>query len=545
MRRRGLVIVAGVVVAGVAMATAGARVVIGDGSSASDGDAGAAPRMVMTELDHRYEGEAGYFVGGGVATFDCDANGYPDLFLAGGEASTTLYRNTSTVGGELRFEPVTSLATGLKQVTGAYPLDVDSDGLTDLIVLRNGGGGNLVLRGLGDCAFEDATAALGLGGGNAWTVAFSATWEAGNTLPTLAFGHYLRPDTHDCDGNELVRPDGGARYGAPQPLDPGYCSLSLLFSDWDRSGRRDLRVANDRNYYLDGSEQLWRVEAGQPPRLYTEADGWRKLQVWGMGIASRDLDGDGYPEVYVTSQGDNKLQQLDTPDGGRPAYHDIALDREVTATQPYTGGDALPSTAWHPAFADVNNDGRADLLVTKGNVEAQPDYAAKDPTNLFLQQPDGTFTEGAEAAGMVRFEPTRGAAVADLNLDGLLDVVLVHRRSPVTVGRNMGSGTAEAPQPMGHWLQLRLSQPAPNVDAVGAWIEVRTGDRLQAIELTVGGGHASGQMGWTHVGLGSATGAEVRVRWPDGETGDWAAVEADRFLVVERGGPGPTVWSPG
>lgn len=543
MRRRDIGIGAAGVVA-VGLVAAAVLVVTRGGSSATGDGAGAAPHLVMTELDHRYEGEAGYFVGGGVATFDCDANGFPELFLAGGEAPTTLYRNTSTVGGELRFEPVPSLATGLMQVTGAYPLDVDSDGVTDLMVLRNGGGGNLFLRGLGDCAFDDATASVGLPGDDAWTVAFSATWEPGNTLPTLAFGHYLRPDTHECDGNLLVRPADDRGYGSPQPLDPGYCSLSLLFSDWDRSGRRDLRVANDRNYYLDGSEQLWRIEPAEPPRLYTEADGWRKLQVWGMGIASRDLDGDGYPEVYVTSQGDNKLQQLDTPGGG-PAYRDVALDRGVTATQPFAGGDILPSTAWHPQFADVNNDGRADLLVTKGNVEAQPDYAAKDPTNLFLQQPDGTFTEGAEAAGMVRFEPTRGAAVADLNLDGLLDVVLAHRRAAVTVGRNVGSGTAAAPAPMGHWLQLRLSQPAPNVDAVGAWIEVRTGDRVQAIELTVGGGHASGQAGWTHVGLGPATRAEVRVRWPDGETTEWAPVDADRFLVVDRGQTDPAVWQPG
>jgi len=528
----------GVATAGAVAATA--LVVARDGSAAG---AGIAPQLVVSELDHRYRGGAGYFVGGGVATFDCDADRFPDLFLAGGEAPAALYRNASAAGGELRFEPVPSPVTDLAQVTGAYPLDVDSDGVTDLMVLRHGGGGNVLLRGRGDCTFDDATAALGLAGADAWTVAFSAAWEDGNALPTLAFGRYLRDDTHDCDGNLLVRPDGD-RYGAPLPLDPGYCSLSMLFSDWDRSGRRDLRVANDRNYYLDGSEQLWRIDPGAPPRLYTEADGWRKLQVWGMGIASRDLDGDGYPEVYVTSQGDNKLQQLDTPGGG-PAYGDIALERGVTATQPFTGGDVLPSTAWHPEFADVNNDGRADLLVAKGNVEAQPDYAAKDPTNLFLQQADGTFTEGAEAAGMVRFERTRGASVADLNLDGLLDVVLVHREAPVTVWRNVGSGTAAAPGPMGHWLQVRLTQPAPNVDAVGAWIEVRTGERVQSIELTVGGGHASGHLGWTHVGLGPATGADLRVRWPDGSTGDWMPVDADRFLLVERDQPAPREWQAG
>ena len=63
----------------------------------------------------------------------------------------------------------------------------------------------------------------------------------------------------------------------------------MLFSDWDRSGRRDLRVSNDRQYYLEGGggqEQLWRMTNGEPPRLYTSEDGWATLKIWGMGIAS-------------------------------------------------------------------------------------------------------------------------------------------------------------------------------------------------------------------------------------------------------------------
>ena len=154
-------------------------------------------------------------------------------------------------------------------------------------------------------------------------------------------------------------------------------------------------MSNDRHYYRDGSEQLWKVEPGATPRPYTEADGWQPLQIWGMGIASEDITGDGYPEVYLTSQGDNKLQTLaDGPD--RPTYEDIALELGATATRPYTGGDVLPSTAWHAEFADVNNDTFPDLFVSKGNVEAQEGYATRDPSNLLIGQSDGSFVEGAE-----------------------------------------------------------------------------------------------------------------------------------------------------
>ena len=91
-----------------------------------------------------------------------------------------------------------------------------------------------------------------------------------------------------------------------------------------------------------------------------------------------------------------------------------------------------------------------------------PEYAAEDPNNLLLGGPDGTFMEAAEAAGIVDFARTRGAALADFNLDGMLDLVEVNRRENVHVWRNVGWGTAEQPEPMGNWVAIRLNQPGPN-----------------------------------------------------------------------------------
>jgi hypothetical protein len=285
------------------------------------------------------------------------------------------------------------------------------------------------------------------------------------------------------------------------------------------------------------------VAPGEAPRLYTSADGWAPVQIEGMGIASYDVTGDGYPDVYLTSQADNKLQAL-AAGPSQPAYRDIALKRGVTVAQPFTGGDALPSTAWHPEFEDVNNDGFIDLFVSKGNVNVMADYAAHDPSNLLLGQPDGTFHEGADAAGIVTFDRGRGAAVVDLNLDGLLDLVQVNYGKPVGVWRNVGGGDATSPAPMGNWLALRLIQPGPNRDAIGAWIEVRVGDTTTRRELTVGGGHIGGELGWVHVGLGAAGGAEVRVQWPNGEVGPWLHADANRFLDIERGATTARPWTP-
>ena len=550
-RHRGPATALWLVLGGIGGALVALAVVLAVGLALTSARATAAeaPRFVEEStaagIDHVYDGEFPYFVGGGVATFDCDDDRRPDLYLAGGADPAALYHNESPFGGALRFAKVSNPATDLTSVTGAYPIDVDGDALTDLAVLRNGG--NVLLRGLGDCRFERANDRWGYNGGDAWTAAFSATWEGSAALPTLAFGNYLdlakAEDRSACADSELVRPlPGGDTYAAPIPLAPGYCTLSVLFSDWERSGHTDLRMANDRHYYLDGEEQLWRIEPGEPPRLYTRAEGWRRLVIWGMGIASYDVTGDGLPEVYLTSQGDNKLQTLASATG-RPSYRDIAIDRGVTATRPYTGGDPLPSTAWHPEFQDVNNDGVVDLFVSKGNVEAQPDFASKDPSNLLIGQADGTFVEEGLAAGIASFVRGRGAAVVDLNLDGMLDIVQVNRRVNVSLFRNVGSGTADEPRPMGNWIAVRPEQTGPNRDAIGSWIQVRFGDRTVERELTIGGGHASGELGWVHVGLGDADSAEVRIRWPDGEVGPWQEVAANRFVTIPRGGK-PTTWTP-
>jgi hypothetical protein len=495
---------------------------------------------VAAGLDHTYEGDFKFAVGGGIAVFDCNGDGKPEVYIAGGSRPAALYRNDSPIGGALRLNQIRDAATDLGDVNGAYPLDIDGDGQVDLAVLR--AGESVLLRGLGGCRFERANETWTFDGGKSLATAFSATWEGSARLPTLAIGNYLGLDaasepTTDCADNVLVRPNAaGTGYATPLTLTPGYCALSMLFSDWDDSGRRDLRVSNDRHYYdyLNGEEQLWRVATGEKPRLYTSADGWVQVQIEGMGIATYDVTGDGYPDVYLTSQGDNKLQTL-TNGPGQPTYRDIALKRGVTATRPFTGDESLPSTAWHPEFADVNNDGFVDLFISKGNVNEMPDYAQKDPSNLLLGQPDGTFREAADAAGILSFARGRGAALADFNLDGLLDLVEVNYGSRVELWRNVGSGDGSRPAPMGNWLAVQLAQPGPNRDAIGAWIEVRVGDAILRRELTSGGGHIGGQQGPIHFGLGPADEAQVRVQWPDGETGPWLHVTANAFAVIDRG----------
>ena len=539
-RIAGLTATVAVIVAGVILAVLALG--IGRFGTVTPSAAGPVPQFVdetaTSGLAFTYDGPFAYAVGGGVAVFDCDDDGRPDVYLAGGEGPAALFRNASEAGGELRFTRTPDAVTDLDAVNGAYPLDVDGDGRVDLMTLRHGE--NVALRGLGDCRFERANEAWGLDGGAELTEAFSATWEAGSSWPTLAYGNYATPGSLDpdtwCEVSELIRP-AGAGYGPPIPLEPGFCALSMLFSDWDGSGRMDLRVSNDRQYYNQsvGEEQLWRMEPGAPPRLYGVDDGWVRVQVQGMGIGSYDITGDGLPEVYLTSQDASKLQTL-AAGPVQPSYRDIGLRHGVNVAHPFTGPDvSLPSTAWHPEFDDVNNDGFIDLFVSKGNVTSQPEYALEDPSNLLLGQPDGSFREAADSAGILSFDRGRGAALADFNLDGRLDLIEVNYGAPTRIWRNAGPDT-------GGWLAVRVRQAAPNVDAIGALVDVRIGEVTHRREVTVGGGHAGGELGWLHFGLGPNDAAEVRVTWPGGEVGPWRRVDANQLFELDRSTGEPRLW---
>lgn len=503
-------------------------------------------------IDHTYDGPWEYYVGGGAAGFDCNGDRMPDLALAGGANSSALYINRSSAGGALKFEKVEGALPeiALDKVTGFYPIDFNNDGKKDLVALRVGQ--NLLLEGNGECSFKTANKKYAFDGGREWTTAFSAIFEKNNSLPTLAFGNYVDRSAPGspwgtCHNNFLFRPDSkeAGIYGAPQVLSPGFCSLSMLFTDWNRSGQPDLRIANDRQYYRGGEEQLWRIEANRPARVYRSADGWQKVLIWGMGIAETDLDEDGLPEYALTSMGDTKLQELaDDEEPLRPTYSDIAFEMGVTAHRPYVGDELKPSTGWHAEFSDFNNDGNTDLFIAKGNVEAMPDFASFDPDNLLLRQATGKFVEAGKEAGIAKPTKGRGAVIADFNADGMLDIAVVNRGSSVSLFRNQGIKRGEHHSPMGNWLAVELNQEGANHDAVGAVISVKTGNKVQTRRIAVGGGHASGHLGFLHIGLGVAERATLRIKWPDGEWSHEYRAFANHFVVIGRGQNQLQYWYP-
>ncbi len=494
-------------------------------------------------LSHVFGGNADFVVGGGAAAFDCDSDGDADLFLAGGTGSAQLFRNRTKKAGQIRFAAVRPLTGSghdvLKNVAGVYAIDFDNDADLDLFLLRFGR--NALLENTGNCRFTVAEKGAAIAGSGKWSTAFAAAWARGADFPTLIVGNYVDRDrplekTGNCETNTLLRPSSsgpdGVLYEDASPLAPGHCALSMLFVDWRNTGEADLRIANDREYQdADGGEQLWSV-FGAAPRLYAAADGWKDAKIWGMGLAARDIDQDGLPEIAVTNMAENKLYTLEAKEPPVPRFGEVAWTRGAASQRPHTGGDPRPSTSWHNGFADFNNDGFDDLLIVKGNVDTMKQFAAFDPDTILLGKGDGRFAEASGNTGIALNTAGRGAAIADFDRDGCLDIVVVNRNQPASLFRNRSCG-----DPDRNWVSIMLRQPAPNTQAVGATVTLKSGGRTQKRFVAIGGGHAGGGVGDLHFGLGSGESADIRVRWRDGTTSGWTRLAAgSRYTVTRKEG---------
>ncbi len=491
-------------------------------------------------LSHVFGGNADFVVGGGAVAFDCDNDGDADLFLAGGAASAQLFINRTNKTGQIRFAAIRPLTGSglkvLKNVAGVYAFDFDNDADLDLFLLRFGG--NALLENNGDCRFTVAETGGAIAKSGTWSTAFAAAWAPGATFPTLIVGNYVdrsRPleKTGNCEPNALLRPGNTGKpapgYNTAIPLLPGHCALSMLFVDWRNTGEADLRIANDREYQdADGGEQLWSIFGGTP-RLYSTADGWQDSKIWGMGLAARDIDQDGFPEIAVTNMAENKLYTLKARDVPAPSFDEVAWARGAASQRPHTGGDPRPSTSWHNAFADFNNDGLDDLLIVKGNVDAMKQFAAYDPDTILLGIGQGRFAEASGETGIALNTAGRGGAVADFDRDGCLDIVVVNRNQPASLFRN-----ESCKENGSNRISLRVRQPAPNTQAIGATVTLRSGGRSQKRFLAIGGGHAGGAVGHLHFGLGPEASGEIQVRWHDGATSGWTRLAAGSSYTLTR-----------
>ena len=239
-------------------------------------------------------------------------------------------------------------------------------------------------------------------------------------------------------------------------------------------------------------------------------------EIWGMGIASHDLTGDGLPEVFLTSQGDNKLQTLPTapaqpPTRTSPSSVGLRRTGPIPATTRTRRPPGTPVRTISTTTADRSLRVQGKRRSAARLRRTRPEQPVARPARWHIRR-------GGPRAGLVDFARGRGAALVDLDLDGMLDLVEVVRREPVRVWHNVGWATRRHPADGKLGPTARRAARTKRRCHRGLCHSAAGGLTIER-GSTVGGGHAGGQLGWLHFGLGDAEGPRSGCNGP---TAKWS-----------------------
>ncbi len=512
---------------------------------------GAAPR------DKEWLTEA---MGGGAAWLDYDGDGKLDLYLVNGSTHdrpagkgepNRLYRGD----GKGRFTDVTE-AVGVGDRgwgQGVTVGDYDNDGDPDLFLANMGP--NVLYRNDGDGTFTDVTKRAGVGP-SPWSSSAAFVDIDGDGDLDLYVGNYMESDVSkiprrtdeaavqgSCnyqgiqvfcgprgrrpEQDQLFRNDGDGTFteitrAAGIELDTPRFALGVVSGDYDNDGDPDLYVAND-----SVTNSLWRnngdgtfTDVGVSSLSGLNADGRAQA---GMGTDFGDYNGDGWLDIVVT----NFAHDLNT------LYRNLSGRFFVDESSLVGMGVTNLALSWGTAFHDFDHDGDLDLFIANGHVYPQVDdfdlATRYRQTNHLFENEGGKFKGVSGGPGLSVARSFRGAAFADYDDDGDIDVLVTALDQPPVLLRN------DSPD-VGNRLQLALTGTRSNRDGIGARITVATTSGSVIRERKGGGSYLSASDPRIHVGLGAATRAErIEVRWPSGTIDVLTEVPANRVIGVREG----------
>jgi hypothetical protein len=494
--------------------------------------------------------------GPGVCISDFDGDGWQDIYFVNGRdrydrgisVRNALYRNNR----DGTFSDVTDKAgvPGTSYGLGCIWGDYDNDGFPDLFVTQYGK--NVLYHNNGDGTFTDVTDQAGVGG-----MEFGTRFHSGATFfdydrdgkldlyvgGYVAYGPNARrycdlagiqsscaPSAYAGSAAMLYHNNGDGTFTnvtkAAGIFQPNGKNLSVGAADYDNDGWPDLFVANDgvaAYLYHNNGKGKFQENGSMAGMAYTFAG---KVMA-AMCISLGDYDNDGLLDLYISDFQKSSDHLWHNADRG--FFDEVSSEAGITLPT----RDVL---SFGGGFIDYDNDGWLDLFIANGHVypeveQAMPGTNYKQLNTLFHNENGKRFSVATESSGIADLTPraARGAAFADLDNDGFVDIVVANNGDRPTILHNDAASE-------NHFVNFRLVGIKSNRDAMGARIRITAGAISQIREIAGGGSYLSESDLRANFGLGKSTVMElVEIQWPSGAEQSFRNVPAAKFYLITEG----------
>ena len=496
----------------------------------------------------------------GVALFDYDNDGYPDVYLVNGAAIPSLAKESPKYWNRLyhnnrdgTFTDVTAKAgvAGEGYGMGVAIGDYNNDGWPDIYVVNTGK--NQLFRNNGNGTFTDVTDKAGVGGGvldgkKMWSVSAAwvdynndglldlfvsnyCKWEVNHDPvcgPKPGLRTYCHPNSYANLPNTLYRNNGdgtftdvSAETGIAKYLGKG---MGAAIADYDGDGFMDIFVANDNRpnflFHNLGGKKFEEV-ALESGVAYAQSGS----SISGMGADFKDVDNDGRPDIWHTATENESFPLFQNRGDGQ--FFERTFQMRLLGTRDMSG--------WGNGIFDFDNDGWKDLFVARGNVlDNIAEFSNRkyeEPNAVFRNLGNGKFQDVSAEAGpdFQKAAAHRGVAFGDIDNDGRIDAVVSVLNGPVKCFHNISKNN-------NHWILLKLTGKKSNRMAIGAQIRITGEDGAQQYnEVTTAVGYACASDSRVHFGLGaSKTIREIDIKWPSRIHQVLHNVAADQVLAIDE-----------